>query len=237
MPEGFHSATSYVEANPLFRLETSASWDGYNNVLGFFLSSWGDKPLSDEQLEKIGADAVKVAQNLLDEQVYSHVGSSERTYKLWGSIKSDSRGGAVNVYSDARSPIGYPYAGSIEYGFHPYGHSTFIPPRPFLRPALEFAVNATRASWETNVEHMVRVLANNDLSLSHFLAYSNDLGASRRNWGRNLQSHIDYNSMARMRGATTVGVNRGRYSHEVNQSRYGTEKGAYHRIWDVDTRR
>ena len=234
MPRDFHSATSFVEANALFQLETdTTALDGFTNVLGFYLDAWGDKPLSDEQLLSIANNAADVARELLDEQVYNTFSITPRTYTLRSSIKTDTNNGNINVYSDARAINGYPYAGSIEYGFHPYGHDDFIPPRPFLRPALEYAINATRASWRANVDYMVDALRNNELALSHF-NYRTDVGASRRNWGKNIAARTDALSAGRMRNATSAGRSRGNYSHSNNQERYGTAKGAYRNIWSVD---
>ena len=234
MPTGFHSATSFVEANALFQFETDATaLDGFTNVLGFYLDSWGDKPLSDEQLLNIADNAANVARELLDEQVYDRYSATDRTYTLRSSIRTDTSDGNINVFSDARAPNGYPYAGSIEYGFHPYGHDDFIPPRPFLRPALEYAINATRAEWRTNVDYMVEALRKNELSLSHF-NYRTNVGASRRNWGKNIAARTDATQTGRMRVAAAAGRSRGNYSNARNQERYGTAKGAYRSIWDID---
>ena len=199
------------------------------NVLGFFLESWGDRPLNDEQLLSIAKNAADIARELIVDQ------GSVDTGTLRDSIKTDTSDGNINVFSDARAPNGYPYAGSVEYGWHPYGHDDFIPPRPFLRPALEYAINATRAEWRANVDHMVEALKRNELSLSHF-NYRTDVGASRRNWGMNIASRTNSTQLGRMRIATSAGRSRGNYSHEKNQERYGTEKGAYHSIWNVKTR-
>lgn len=234
MPAGFHSATSFVEANALFQFETDATaLDGFTNVLGFYLDSWGDKPLSDEQLLNIADNAANVARELLDEQVYDRYSTTDRTYTLRSSIRTDTSDGNINVFSDARAPNGYPYAGSIEYGFHPYGHDDFIPPRPFLRPALEYAINATRTSWFTNVEYMVEAMKRNELSLSHFNGKT-AIGASRRNWGRNIAERTGSAQSAMMRNAASAGRSRGNYSHAKNQAEYGTAKGAYRGIWDID---
>lgn len=228
MPTGFHSATSFVEANALFQFETDATaLDGFTNVLGFYLESWGDKPLADSQLENIAKNAANIAQELISDQGAVDTGT------LQGSIKTDTSDGNINVFSDARAPNGYPYAGSVEYGWHPYGHDDFIPPRPFLRPALEYAINATRAEWRTNVDYMVEALRKNELSLSHF-NYRTDVGASRRNWGKNIAARTDATQIGRMRIAAAAGRSRGNYSHARNQERYGTAKGAYRSIWDVD---
>lgn len=228
MPTGFHSATSFVEANALFQFETDATaLDGFTNVLGFYLESWGNKPLADSQLENIAKNAANIAQELISDQGAVDTGT------LQGSIKTDTSDGNINVFSDARAPNGYPYAGSVEYGWHPYGHDDFIPPRPFLRPALEYAINATRAEWQTNVDYMVEALRKNELSLSHF-NYRTDVGASRRNWGKNIAARTDSKQTGRMRAAAAAGRSRGNYSHARNQERYGTAKGAYRSIWDID---
>lgn len=228
MTTGFHSATSFVEANALFQFETDATaLDGLTNVLGFYLGSWGDKPLSDSQLENIAKNAANIAQELISDQGAVDTGT------LHESIRTDTSDGNVNVFSDARAPNGYPYAGSVEYGWHPYGHDDFIPPRPFLRPALEYAINATRAEWRTNVDYMVEALRKNELSLSHF-NYRTDVGASRRNWGKNIAARTDSIQTGRMRVAAAAGRSRGNYSHARNQERYGTAKQAYRSIWDVD---
>lgn len=236
MPEGFHSATSQVKVSSLFQATTDMTEvDQCRNVLGFFLSSYGRNPLSHEQLMKIADDAKEVAWSLLYDQVYSGYASELQTETLLNSIKADARNG-VRIYSDARSPRGYPYAGSIEYGFHPWGHDTYIPPRPFLRPALEFAINATRASWENNVKHMVQALKTNQLNLSHFSYDKQRLGASRRTWSQHLTSHVTYDSTAAMRSASMTGISRGNYSYAKSSARYGIQRGAYKGIWDIKSR-
>ena len=215
----FHSATSFVEANALFQFD-------FENVLGFYLESWGDKPLSDSQLENIAKNAAEIARELVYDQDAVDTGT------LKESIRTDTSDGNINVFSDARAPNGYPYAGSVEYGWHPYGHYNFIPPRPFLRPALEYAINATRAEWSANVEYMVDALANNKLALSHF-NHKTDVGASRRNWGKNIAERTSSKNTGRMKTAISSGRSRGKYAHSKNQERYGTEKQAYRSIWDV----
>ena len=235
--EGFHSATSNIRVDSLFQATTdNTQIDQCRNVLGFCLSSYGRKPLSDEQLAKIANDAVEVAWSLLYDNVYSYsYGGNETTGTLLNSIKSDIRGG-IRIYSDARSPRGYPYAGSIEYGFHPWGKDTYIPPRPFLRPALEFAVNATRSSWENNMEYMTQAMLSNTLNISHFAYNMQRLGASRRTWNQKLTDHVTFESTSAMRDAGARGRAVGAYSYSRNSARYGVQKGAYKGIWDIKSK-
>lgn len=232
MSEGFHSATSSVIANPLFQLQNDTTEiDNCKNVLGFYLESWGKRPLSDEQLKEIAEHAKDISKTLLEERVYSMAANVDRTYTLMNSIRADTKGGSINVYSDARSPKGYPYAGSIEYGFHPWGRSHFVPPRPFLRPALEFAVNATRAGWKANVERLAYNMKYNRFELSHF---GNDvLGASRRTWGSNVSSHFNMGTANTANRSWMAGNNRGNYSYAHNHVYHGVQKGAYRSVWDI----
>lgn len=232
MPEGFHSATSSIQANPLFQLQNDLEEvKNCENVLGFYLKALGKRPLSDEQLMQIAKQAKDISKTLLEERVYSMDSDVDRTYQLMESIHADTKGGNINVYSDARSPRGYPYAGSIEYGFHPWGHSHFVPPRPFLRPALEFAINATRAGWKANVERLAYNMKYNKFELSHF---GNDvLGASRRTWGSNASSHFNLGTANVANRSWLAGNNRGTYSYAHNQAYHGVQKGAYRSVWEI----
>lgn len=244
----FQSATAGVNAKPVFQLTTdNTEIDSFTNVLGFALESVGRKPLENYQLEEIARNAVTVAQQLLDSQVYTSIDNMEKRYRrtenLRRSIHHRNANNQIVIYSDARAPNGYPYAGSIEYGFHPWGHSHYVPPRPFLRPALEFAANATRASLEENIKQLLLNYRENTFSFSHF-SPSKIIGASHRFWGTNVGKR--FSSLDREhgwniekayqqgRGNKDYNGTYNKYSGYKNYQRYGTERRQYGTVWKIN---
>ena len=239
------SSTSGVSAKPVFQMETDyGDFQQFENVLGFMISTIGKNPLktldNDNQLEYIAKNAVSMAQELLEESVYSNI-MGDHTWDLYHSIKyrKDSNSQII-LYSDARDrKTKYPYAGSIEYGFHPWGHNTYVPPRPFLRPALQFAATATRASLEAAIQQMFLNYRDNNFGLSHFGNSANIIGASRRYWGVNASgrfTNLKLEDRINFYRAQTSGRNSGKYSEWRNSMRYGTERRQYSNVWKIDKR-
>lgn len=162
----FKKSTGKFEANPVFLLETDRSQvDNFIDVMGFALKELQNEPVRKGQLMEIANYAVSTARQLV--QVY--LSGKSTTGTLERSINAKESHNQIILYADARDPItGYPYGLSFEYGFHPYGRSAFVPARPFLRPALEFAANATRMTFQENVEQLITNLQKNTWNFTHF---------------------------------------------------------------------
>ena len=111
MPDGFHSATSQIQAKPVFQLETDYTQvDKFRNVLGFALKTLGEHPIPQRQLENIANNAVILAKQLLEDNVYStSMSEHPQTRTLINSIQSKTIGNKVHIFSDARGKNGYPY--------------------------------------------------------------------------------------------------------------------------------
>lgn len=238
MPDGFHSATSQIQAKPVFQLETDYTQvDNFRNVLGFALKTLGEHPISHKQLENIADNAVILAKQLLEDNVYStSISELPHTRTLINSVQSRTVGNKVHIFSDARGRNGYPYAGSIEYGFHPWGRNHFVPPRPFLRPAIEFAANATRSEFYNNLSTMIYSMETNTFALSHFGNTSNQLGVSRRIWGLNVGQRGMGHAYV-MNDAARDGRIMGKYSYSHQYNRYGVRKASYGEKWRISGRK
>lgn len=119
------------------------------NVLGIAIEKLSESPVTKEQLEYIGATSVDYAKQLMTIQ------GAIQTKTAYNSVKwrmpSNNR---LEIYDDATSWNNYPYPASIEYGFHPFGGSKYIPPRPFLRPAIKYAQLLTKYSIQDTVQQM-----------------------------------------------------------------------------------
>lgn len=166
MVQDLKSATAKFEAKPVFQLETDyTEVDNFIDVMGFALKELSDSPVRQGQLVEIANYAVSIARQLVE----MHLGGKKTTNTLHDSINAKESNNQIVLYADARDAItGYPYGLSFEYGFHPYGRSTYVPARPFLRPALEFAANATRTTFENNVEQLILNFENNKWKSTHF---------------------------------------------------------------------
>lgn len=162
----FKKATGKFEAKPVFYLETDYTQvDDFIDVIGFALEELSDKPVRDGQLLEIANYAVSTARQLVD----MYLSERKTTNTLRNSINAKESNNQITIYADARdAKTGYPYGLSFEYGFHPYGGPTYVPARPFLRPALEFAADATRMTFQDNVEQLITNLEKNMWASTHF---------------------------------------------------------------------
>ena len=139
-----------IMITPMFRLEEV---NRTINVLGYMLESYQSEPVPLKTLKRIAEYATQYARDLVVEQ--GAVSTIPKNH-LKDSIKYRVAGNQVQIYSDIRDDFTqYPYAGSVEYGFHPWGHSKFIPPRPFLRPAMQLALDLTEGNFEYATAQML----------------------------------------------------------------------------------
>lgn len=237
---GLQPSTTSITAEPVFHLKTDyTEVDQFTDILGFAIAELQDNPLRQGQLQEIANYAVSAAKQL----VQMHEAVQTRT--LLNSIGSKSSNNQIVIYADARAPTtGYPYAASIEYGFHPYGKSTYVPARPFLRPALEFAANATRTSFENNVQELIKGFHTNKWELTHFTPGKQTLGVTRSFWGarggaKNTSSLV-HTLNAKQGNALKSSYERGkkygplgnrRYDASYQNRRQGTSKGRSAQTW------
>lgn len=85
---------------------------------------------------------------LLKDTARSFVSSFIKSGNLWANIDvvygRDYKGGVrLELGSFAVNQRGQFYGGHIEYGYHPYGGPTFVPARPYMRPAMEIVANSS----------------------------------------------------------------------------------------------
>ena len=129
------------------------------NALGFALKNMQDEPIPREIMEIIGHNTVEFAKGL----------APIRTSRLHDSINYHIRGSSgretLEVFATAEN-LGYPYGASIEYGFHPHGGDYFVPPMPFLRPALEYATLLTKETTKEIAKN--QLILYNDGKSAHY---------------------------------------------------------------------
>lgn len=104
-----------------------------------------------EQTEGLGDEIIAiakefvVAQNIPGPDV-SFTGNGIGSANLLNSFHQETSQTSVNVYNDAQNKSGQFYAGHVEFGSHPFGHSKYMPPRPYLRPALRTAAMLSKGA-------------------------------------------------------------------------------------------
>lgn len=93
----------------------------------------------ESELDTIGDEMVEVARE------FARVQGVFRKGNLINSITKEYGGpGKIILRAPVRDKRGKFYAGHQEYGFHPRGGKTFIPARPFMRPALSTVAAKSR---------------------------------------------------------------------------------------------
>lgn len=117
---------------------------------------------SKERLEAIAKNTVAYAQQLIKEYPAWLSGD------LYRSVKYQVYGQEIRVYADATNQNGVPYGTFVEYGYHPFGGKKYIRPRPFIRPALEFATMNTRMNLEDTTEQVLLMAARGNLRDLHW---------------------------------------------------------------------
>lgn len=104
------------------------------------------------QTEGLGDEIISIAKEYVVAQDIpgpdlSFTGTSkEHTKNLLNSFHQETSQTSVNVYNDAQNASGQLYAGHVEFGSHPFGQSKYMPPRPYLRPALRTAAVLSRGA-------------------------------------------------------------------------------------------
>ena len=119
------------------------------NVLGIAIERLSNSPVTKEQLEYIGATSVDYAKQLIT--IQGAIDTRKAHDSIHWRMPSENR---LEIYDDATSWNNYPYPASIEYGFHPFGSSKYVPPRPFLRPAIKYAQLLTKYTIQDSIQQM-----------------------------------------------------------------------------------
>ena len=240
----FDRDSAYEETNiliqPMFRLEEV---NRTINVLGYMLEAYESHPVSTTTLERIAEFATQYAKDLVIEQ---GAVSTIPKYHLKDSIKWRTSGNQIQIYSDIRDDITqYPYAGSVEYGFHPWGRSKFIPPRPFLRPALQLALDLTKSNFETATMYMLDNIGlfNNFHGLDMFTTKTSGMRLTYGSVGTkghrqaSMQNMINTRREGHMSSQRRESIQRAARTTESNRSNLGVQnKGLYARNWKITGR-
>lgn len=124
-----------LQTNGLFQVNIGTEdAKEFINAMGIILKN--DGFLSYDEMDAIGHNTKAFAQALAPEDTGTLANSID--YKV---IKSKNN--SLEVFATA-DKLGYPYGASVEYGYHVRGGNTFVQPRPFIRPALQYATELTK---------------------------------------------------------------------------------------------
>lgn len=136
---------SFLETNGLFQVNVGTEEaKEFVNAMGVILKNNGF--LSYEEMDAIGHNTKEFAQALAPKATGALIESIN--YKV-------TKNNSLEVFATAER-LGYPYGASIEYGYHVRGGNTFVEPRPFMRPALQYATELTRHTLQEAVIDQIR---------------------------------------------------------------------------------
>lgn len=221
--------------NPMFRLEEA---ENTINVLGYMIESMRDEPIKLSVLQRIAEYAAQYAKDLVEEQ--GAVSDIPKQH-LKDSIKWRTQNNQIQIYSDIRDPqTQYPYAGSVEYGFHPWGEDKFIPPRPFLRPALDVAQQLTASNFQGAVYSAIdnAKTGRDHLEIfktdKRYALYPDMLVGSRGTRQASMQKMINSRNKGNMSDLRKQAISE--HARAINAHRGNFEarnKGAYTSVWKI----
>lgn len=225
---------------PMFRLEEV---NRTVNVLGYMLESYRTEPVPLKTLQRVAEYATQYARDLVVEQ--GAVSTIPKNH-LKDSIKHRTVNNQIQIYSDIRDEITqYPYAGSVEYGFHPWGRSTFIPPRPFLRPAMQLALSLTEGNFEYATARMIYagINAGNFTGLDVFKTGSSRVQSTFAMVGGKGYRQASMQNMINTRGSGHISAQRqnslqraARATESHRGSLGARNRGLYARNWKITGR-
>lgn len=132
-------------------------------AFGFFLEEIQAGKIDFGKLNIVGDNAVKYAQQLLESQIKdSSTGNLKNS--IGYNVVTDSQSGkqSLEIYATAVNQSGIPYGTFVEYGSHPGGGPTYVQPRPFLRPAIEFARANTTNNIQETLKHIFENITKGD---------------------------------------------------------------------------
>lgn len=128
---------AFLDTNGLFQANIGTDEvKEFVNAMGVILQNNGF--LSREEMDAIGHNTKEFAQALAPKASGTLIESID--YRI-------TNNNSLEVFATA-DKLGYPYGASVEYGYHVRGGSTFVEPRPFMRPALQYATELTRHTLE-----------------------------------------------------------------------------------------
>lgn len=114
------------------------------------------------RLHTVGDNAVKYAKQLLDSQIYGYSTGALKNSIGYSVVKNDNGKQSLEIFASAVNKQGIPYGTFFEYGSHPRGGATYVQPRPFLRPAIEFARANTTNNIQETLKHIFEDIARGD---------------------------------------------------------------------------
>lgn len=114
------------------------------------------------KLHIVGDNAVKYAKQLLDSQIYGYSTGALKNSIGYSVVKNEDGRQSLEIYASAVNKQGIPYGTFVEYGSHPRGGATYVQPRPFLRPAIEFARANTANNIQETLKHIFEDITRGD---------------------------------------------------------------------------
>lgn len=204
----YYNVTDTVTMSGLFQAHIDASdLTKMQTAFGFALESLKKGEIDTARLEIVGDNAVKYAQQLLEAQLKdpSRKRLSESISSKVVKVGNTQR---LEIYATAVNQSGVPYGTFVEYGSHPGGGETYVYPKPFLRPALEFARANTINNIEDTLANIFKEITRGDYSYAnmHFSTLTKEQKVSRFMGNRALAT----NALSRN---TANGKNYGRPTH------------------------
>lgn len=123
-------------------------------AFGFALESLQKGDTNVARLDIVGDNAVKYAKQLLESQLKNPNRHQLKDSISYSVTKTSGGGQRLEIFATAVNQQGVPYGTFVEYGSHPGGGPTYVQPKPFIRPALEFA----RANTLNNIQETLRTI-------------------------------------------------------------------------------
>lgn len=146
--------TAHIDASNLTKTQAA---------FGFVLEELKAGKIDVGKLNIVGDNAVKYAQQLLDSQVRDSSTGYLKNSIAYNVIRDNTSGKqSLEIYATAVNQSGIPYGTFVEYGSHPGGGPTYIQPRPFLRPAIEFARANTTNNIQETLKHIFKEITQED---------------------------------------------------------------------------
>jgi len=219
----YYQDTNLVKATGFLSFQTNIdNITSVTEAFGVALELLENDAKSQERLRIIAENTVQYAKQLLIEYPVWDTGA------LYRSVKSQVYGNEIRVYADATNRFGAPYGTFIEYGYHPFGEKRYIPPRPFIRPALEFARQNTRMNLEDTTRELLQQAARGNFADLHWTNKRNFNIFSIGNRAR--ANQFGQPTQKALSNVATRGRGNLRSISNAEKSRGGSKKGS----WDND---
>lgn len=144
---------AHIDADRLFKTQ---------EAFAFVLEEMKAGEIDVGKLDIVGDNAVKYARQLLDSQIYGYSTGALKNSIGYSVVKNESGKQSLEIYASAVNKQGIPYGTFVEYGSHPRGGATYVQPRPFLRPAIEFARANTVNNIQETLKHIFEDITRGD---------------------------------------------------------------------------